>query len=445
MYGSLEDNMPLELGELEDEMNERMRSFEEEVLKRFEICDPTGFFKQSKYSNLGGQSDQFYSQLATGLIYNFFDSNFLQWLTCSFKGTFSTGSSFAYGDVNTNSAAIQKTIRELVRIGEESAYGNVWMANFDKIRGLLLLKTSKKEDYDGDVFHEYFVGIRCLNSLRKICSNFMYVYGCFRCFVPVPQNMGNQVNGTNFCTLNPVNGQFYGTYTAIELIPNAVPWSQGLYQLELWEVYSLIIQLVDALQLAYINFGFVHRDLHNGNVLLRPLGKIAYVKLPVSKGWVKTRFIPTIIDYGMSRVTVEKRNFAIFKFGKDPDALQPEHDLYKILGFTMIYLRGIDDEKIFANMNIYKDVIPLFKFFSFTSSINDMDSFLLSEYGRNFELRDEWIMQEHERKDIHRKLNMFALLLHSKNSRGDKMMYVREKTDIPSVYQTWSCQYGICM
>jgi hypothetical protein len=76
--------------------------------------------------------------------------------------------------------------------------------------------------------------------------------------------------------------------------------------------HSIFLQVFLALHIAFGRFGFVHNDLHTSNILITTFPTERWVDYPVrliNKTFrVKTKYFPTIIDYGLSQVIDEKGN-----------------------------------------------------------------------------------------------------------------------------------------
>jgi hypothetical protein len=68
---------------------------------------------------------------------------------------------------------------------------------------------------------------------------------------------------------------------------------------------AIFLQIFIALYVAFTRFGFVHNDLHSGNVMIVDLGKEEEIVYPIrllNKTYcIRTRYFPVIIDYGLSQ------------------------------------------------------------------------------------------------------------------------------------------------
>jgi hypothetical protein len=69
---------------------------------------------------------------------------------------------------------------------------------------------------------------------------------------------------------------------------------------------SIFLQVFLALHIAFDRFGFVHNDLHHGNIIITTFPEERWVDYPIrliNKTFrIKTKYFPTIIDYGLSQI-----------------------------------------------------------------------------------------------------------------------------------------------
>ena len=129
--------------------------------------------------------------------------------------------------------------------------------------------------------HEAFIGTNYINKMCKKIPNFSYTFG-------------------TYCTS-------HSTKVISEYIQG-----QTLHQyltsdkFKIPEFYNIITQLSFALKMAQQKYGFVHNDLTPWNIVLfRPpsVVEIEYKTSSDSVSTIKTKVIPTIIDYGKSNCT----------------------------------------------------------------------------------------------------------------------------------------------
>lgn len=162
-------------------------------------------------------------------------------------------------------------------------FGSVYDVNDD----VFALKISMEINSNSVV--ENLIGMKYMNSLRRIIPHFIYFFGTFVCSQPV---------GRDFCS--PDGDQ--NRYTVMERIPGGRTLHSVIKSRTPSEIFSLAYQVFSAMAVANKAFGFTHYDLHAGNVLIRPLTEPTWV--PIGEGkYIRTKEIPTVIDFGYSRVT----------------------------------------------------------------------------------------------------------------------------------------------
>lgn len=334
--------------------------------------------------NIKDTPAKLFTRIARGARNEFYNYNAMKWLSCNMQYNFSfIGTLRRWADIES----VQTAISNLSLTGEASAEGNVWRAEFKGIENLILLKTARAFSNDAGIFHEFFVGTLFTNELRQWISNFMYVYGLFKCSRPRLRE-GDLVNAESFCqysfvseledVLTPedqrrLNAQEnfitrmtrlgYGagvedlqlglemmqltsddyldnpiSYLIIENIPGGLTLSKHLrderpsFQI----VVGYLLQLVGALEMALERFDFCHYDLHSSNVVMRRLDmRSGRTFIPLGYGrdvprqyFVESRYIPTFIDYGRSHVrrfdiTTRRIRDYGYQYGQD-DGIYPD-------------------------------------------------------------------------------------------------------------------------
>lgn len=245
-------------------------------------------------------------------------------------------------------------------------------------RSLFLLKAplnpASASQRDGT--HEAFVGFFALNQLRNIIPNFMYTYAAFRCTPPVlPYSVssasaagGGGGEGTKiidaWCSLNKPTHSNNVTYTIIENLANRkdgktlslkkfIKKSKESNEKVVEEFMSLLSQIVAALGIAWETCEFTHYDLHDENVLVRelPFSSSATRRNNVVLDYdlrgegkafrIRAQNIATIIDYGMSHVSIGDVHFghasdSLMEYGVLRDRGNPHFDVFKIVCFSIL-------------------------------------------------------------------------------------------------------------
>lgn len=230
----------------------------------------------------------------------------------------------------------------LRRIGAESENGNAIIVGIRSTKDVLIFKTPKRRTND-ELFHEYFVGVTATNALRKLCPNFSYILGAFKCLPPA---IAEDKKVTSWCEANHINEHNAVNYVIYEkVVGDAI--ESHMETCTAVTFFSWFIQITIALHLAR-DVEFTHYDLHNGNVLARPVKEgesfaIPYEVQPNLTWYVNASSVAQIIDYGMSHVKVDGQDFGKYgleSWGIHADQYRPIYDVYKFLGFSLNQMEG---------------------------------------------------------------------------------------------------------
>lgn len=156
----------------------------------------------------------------------------------------------------------------------------------------------------------------------------MYVYGYFKCNAPVVYER----ELISWSTPYPINQV---TYLMSENIINSIPLKDFVNRNDITEAdyLAVMLQLFNALNVAYKTYLFTHHDLHSSNVLVRILPEPVIVAF--RDGYIVTRYIPFIIDYSYSSITIDD-----VEYGRKGMHPFPMSDIYKLLCFSTQSLIG---------------------------------------------------------------------------------------------------------
>jgi len=289
-----------------------------------------------------------------------------------------------------------------------------------------IVKTQTNPNDRDMTIHEAFVAMACTNNLRAFCPNFSYLYGGFVC---------GKLDGVNakICT-----GKQQVPYTVYENVPGSnfdaflrtIPPSPrsgirpaaNLPPLEpsYLVVLSTLLQMFFALKIAHAKaYQFSHKDLHAGNIVLRPLKTAMVLKYdsrhfvlddPIDKVmrkavslppkvvpegprdvfYVKSNYVATVIDYDMAEVYLPYRKhdgqLGIRRHGipdrdpvdhivSDDPAVSHIRDLAKLLGFTAnaVLNQNVSNEFKELMCDLYIDTIrPYYTILSPTAQSYDV-------------------------------------------------------------------------
>ena len=224
----------------------------------------------------------------------------------------------------------------LKQIGDTSAEGYALLSSFTDDTELFVMKSPRKLDSD-DLIHEAFIGFLGLNYLRKIVPNFMYVYGYAQCSPPVLDNK----QPITWCS----SSEPAVSYLISENIRNSRTIKEFVADPDVTvdDLLNVLWQVWNALNVAYKTYGYTHYDLHYGNILVRDFGRpiaVPYYGIGengnAAVGWLVSRYVAYIIDYGYSRIEVDGVGFGkigLESAGINPNEAFPMFDTYKQIGF----------------------------------------------------------------------------------------------------------------
>jgi len=277
---------------------------------------------------------------------------------------------------------IHKYINNFVQIGEDSTCGNVMLASLGDVKNFLVLKISKTEDKNSEIFHEAFIGMCALNSLREFVPNFAYIYGTFISEPPFFSNDDKNILHWSYGTRKKFQ------FIAYENITPQKNLSEELKTCNSVRFFSWLIQIILALNVAYEKFKFTHYDLHCNNVILRVSDDQDHIchEYDDEKFYVKTfGEIATIIDYGYSYVCHDNKHYGCVneftEYGIKRDSSFLVHDIFKFLFTCSIQMIKFKNKTI-------NDCIPILSYISkdYKQILRNSISFI--NYEPNISLSD---------------------------------------------------------
>jgi len=255
------------------------------------------------------------------------------------QGILTVTLSFFELNLNETSKRIHNWIKDLQLISQ-GTYSYAFDAMIENIKDLFIIKAPKIDKYgesEDYLIHELFVGLFGTNNLRKWIPNFAYVLGGFNCSVPILDNK-NKIQ--SYCGTKGLMANYVIYEKIVGKSLDKVLINETITK---FRFLSIFIQLCYALHLANIKIDFTHYDLHTGNILLKiPFKKLFYIPYETENGieYVRALEIATIIDYGLSHIKYDNKDFGIYskeEFGILPHKRFPLFDIYKVLLYSMYY------------------------------------------------------------------------------------------------------------
>ena len=221
-------------------------------------------------------------------------------------------------------SSINKWIVEMKKLDVSSVEGFVYKTKvLDDID--VILKVPQEADGFDSMIREYFIGLT-LNKLRYITPVFVYTLGSFLCSDPTDKK--------KLCQDKKASSM--SAYVIYENVPGrSVEYLLKNDIIDYDEFMQIYIQILYGLEIAQRECQFTHFDLHPGNVMVREGNFDSYSfvlddKLITVKN---PRYIPVIIDFGMSSVTVDGTTVGSFSFPQYGmmNYMIPGYDAYKFL------------------------------------------------------------------------------------------------------------------
>lgn len=316
--------------------------------------------------------------LAKELDDRFFNSKLMSVITCLYGNLWT---------VDRNLFKATESTQHYFRVTEDLSLGQWGMVTRGELGGSNLKFIIRTQTDHKDVelsIHELFLGLTTINPLRALCPNFSCIYGGFIC--------GRQdAISAKICA-----GEAAVPYTVYENIEGPALNSlikeiddrKNITLDGLDDFYSTVLsellQIFFSLKIAHAEANdFAHRDLHTGNIIMRPLEKEMWIrydskdmilddaisKMKRRQGllgpknrdlkqrtvyYVRATDVATIIDYDMGEIyapspdpqTGEIKETQFGKNDHDPSGmkwitgdktLSKIRDLNKMLGFVAYY------------------------------------------------------------------------------------------------------------
>lgn len=155
----------------------------------------------------------------------------------------------------------------------------LYLAKLGKLN--VVIKMEELNRLKDEIFHEYRVGL-IMNNLRNVIPSTVYTIGAFSGNPPTKYYPGDvhTPHSVKYIVVEHINGN---------VVDKKFPFEEHL---RIW------VQIACTLHLAYTSYGFVHYNLHRGNVVVQTLNTpkiVNYYGIII-----QTDKIPVIIDYGRS-------------------------------------------------------------------------------------------------------------------------------------------------
>lgn len=269
---------------------------------------------------------------------------------------------YEYDSINTIACFVQtlflsepsKYLSPIDKGGKPSVFGIVLFAyakGTKKSDGpVAIFKVAQRVSDEHLTTHEAFIGIE-LNVFRKVIPNFSYIYGHFTCEKPV---------GTKAVKLHCDGKNKKYNFVAYEPVFPSITMSDLCKTCTFDDFLDKFVQVILALDLAYIKKSYTHYDLHTENVLIRYIDRYKkfYIKYGTSK-YVLTNGVATVIDYGLSYIEKDGKKYGIpgrEVYSIFPNKPFPLYDAWKLFYWSL--------EDLKRNKSTFNQALEMLPFFT---------------------------------------------------------------------------------
>lgn len=216
------------------------------------------------------------------------------------------------------------------------------------------------DEYDNiySILNEFFTARYCLNYLRLIIPNFVFIYNC---------NLNKKVASISMEYINGITLEYYLTYNLEKDKDNTF----------INIFLSTFFQIIFSIELAQRYFHFNHNDLHLKNIMIQSFENTISIEYPILNNkpfTLKTNHVAQIIDYEYCSTTYQNtilcnKDFFI-EYGYIP-FFTPGKD---ILRFCLSIYCYVFHSKKNTNGYILKKFfnIIIFKFFQLNLNENNL-------------------------------------------------------------------------
>jgi hypothetical protein len=181
-------------------------------------------------------------------------------------------------------------------IDVQSVEGSVFICGLTNDISSFIVKSNKPNIDNQGILHEFVIG-SCLNQLRDDTPGFMFVFGAFFCSAftdRIEELCSIQHNKAALSTI------MVSEYIKGMSLKSFINSNEDELDLVLKQIFL-------TLKIGYKRLNFRHNDLHLGNVMIRVFNttkEIEYREYEEQSVFIKTKYLPQLIDYGKSIIQI---------------------------------------------------------------------------------------------------------------------------------------------
>lgn len=188
-----------------------------------------------------------------------------------------------------------------------------------------------KQEKGDNVCHEFFIGV----NIKNLLPTFSSVASCF--CASHPTETGVEVE-YNYIMYDYIEGKTF--YYVLE--NKLITLREG------WQIVKIVFESINY---AYLVCGFIHQDLHFGNIIITVLN--GEENIVIGDKVFTTKYLPKIIDYARAQIKVDGTVYSPEIPGLNIPAKNPLHDLryllwaFRIFDPEFINWRGDNDKDLY--------------------------------------------------------------------------------------------------
>lgn len=252
-----------------------------------------------------------------------------------------------------------------------------------------VVSKSAPSAYNELIVNEAFVGLFGTNTILSLTPNFMQVYSYV-----LSRNckIGNEME---LCST------IYTQYI------KGIDFDDFFLTSNLADYKAVLLQTILALALAHEKFGFIHNDLHSGNIIIRVLNE-PYNTVFNNQIITRSLYQPVMIDFGRSTIIVNNKRYNITANDKNISTWQDDITSLLSLHYDVNYVASEREvkrmEAKFADLKQKYPTIELVRDEDIKYDILTLENTINDYKQRIIDRRNRSTIDQKQKLEIHRLL-----------------------------------------